>query len=158
MSTFQNDQTLKTKNIHDAALSQESPVWEYLAILFRGKWIVLITTALVIVLVTIYNYTAKPIYEAKSTVLIDVKGKNGNLTMLDMNGAAMTNNVTNEIEILKSASVAQNVADALLSKVFIDDAKTKIIPILLLNNKDTKRDTFATSDAIRSRLLNVCRF
>ena len=158
MSTFQNDQTLKTKNIHDAALSQESPVWEYLAILFRGKWIVLITTALVIVLVTIYNYTAKPIYEAKSTVLIDVKGKNGNLTMLDMNGAAMTNNVTNEIEILKSASVAQNVADALLSKVFIDDAKTKIIPILLLNNKDTKKDTFATSDAIRSRLLNVVDF
>ena len=122
------DEHLKTKNIHNDALSQDSNVWEYIAILLRGKLTILLTTALVVGLVIIYNNKTKPVYEATSLVLIDMKGKNGTLPIFDMTGTANANNITNEIEILKSASVAEDVANALLSKKFLDDEGTNINP------------------------------
>jgi len=158
MNSPQDDQITKTKSLHDDVTSQESHLWEYLTILLRGKLIILVTTAIVVSLVLIYNYTTKPVYEATSLVLIDVKGKNGTLPMFDVSGTANVNNITNEIEILKSASVAQDVANALLSKKFLDDTKTKIIPILTLEKSIASKDTFATSDEIRGRLSGVVDF
>lgn len=158
MNSPQNGQIIKTQNVYDDVISQESFVWEYLAILLRGKLIILITTAFVVGLVVIYNYKTKPIYEATSSVLIDMKGKNGTLTMLDMSGTVNASNIANEIEILKSASVAQDVANALLSKKFLDDKNTKIIPILAIKKSDASKDTFATNDEIRNRLSDVVDF
>jgi tyrosine-protein kinase Etk/Wzc len=157
MSSPQDDH-IKTKNVNNDITSQESHLWEYLAILLRGKLIILVITAIVVGLVLIYNYTTKPVYEATSLVLIDMKGKNGTLPMFDVSGTANVNNITNEIEILKSASVAQDVANALLLKKFLDKTETKIIPILTMEKSGAKRDTFANSDVVRDRLSNVVDF
>jgi uncharacterized protein involved in exopolysaccharide biosynthesis len=158
MNTPQDEQIQKTINEYDDTTSQESHLWEYLSILLRGKFIILITTAVVVGLVIVYNYITKPVYEATSLVLIDMKGREGTLTMFDMSGSANANNITNEIEILKSASVAQDVASALRSKLFLDDSKTKIIPILIAEKKGASSDTFASNDEMRYRLSNVVDF
>jgi len=139
--------------------SHESPLWEYLAILFRGKWIIFFTLITIVGLVALYNFTAKPVYEASSLVLINMQAtKAGALPMFDPASIANDNKIANELEILKSQSTAQDVAVALQSKMFIDDGKTKVIPILTLAKKEGKKDTLASIDEVRSRLLSIVEF
>jgi capsular exopolysaccharide synthesis family protein len=135
----------------------ESPR-EYIAILLRGKWTILITTAIVAGLVAIYTFTSEPIYEASSLVLINMQAKDGALPMFDATGTVNASRIPNELEILKSALTAQDVAGALLSKMFLDDKKTEVIPILTIDKQEKQGDTIATTDVVRDRLLSVVGF
>jgi len=94
----------------------ESPFQEYLTILLRGKWVILLTVALVIGATAFYTFRTRPVYESTAMVLIDLKDKAGKVSFLDLTGTTATNKITNELETLKSRSMAEAVAKDLLEK------------------------------------------
>jgi len=52
----------------------------------------------------------RPVYESTAMVLIDLKDNGGKVPFLDLTGAVATNKITNELETLKSRSMAEAVA------------------------------------------------
>lgn len=81
--------------------------------LFGNKWYVLGGYFLVLSAVTAYTYVKEPVYEASSLILINNESTTPQLG--DLMGLQMTNkNVANEIEIIKSRTIALRVADALM--------------------------------------------
>lgn len=81
--------------------------------LIGNKWYVLAGYALVLSLVATYTYLQDPVYEASSLILINSESTTPQLG--ELMGLQMANkNVANEIEIIKSRTIALRVADALM--------------------------------------------
>jgi capsular exopolysaccharide synthesis family protein len=158
MNSFQNTTNLDKNRGQMINTPQESPLLEYVSILLRGKWIILTTTLIVFGLIAIYTFTTKPIYEAESLVLINSQAKDGALASFDPTGAAAANKIANELQILKSQSTAQDVANTLYSRKFLDGKKTEVIPILTFVEQETQRDTLTTTEEVRDRLMEVVEF
>ena len=135
-----------------------SPLWEYVAILLRGKWIILASVFVVTGLAGLYALDTKPLYEASSLVLIETKPNDKAGPMFDFTGATASTKITNEIEILKSRLTIQAVAEALLSQKFINDKKTRIIPILAPGDRTASKDSLATVDEVAERLSGAVYF
>jgi tyrosine-protein kinase Etk/Wzc len=109
----------------------ESTIAQYLSMVRRGKEIILWCLIVVTVLAAIYTFTRKPVYESSALVLIDMKGTNGSLPFsLDISGAATVNKITNELEILKSGSMAQAAAQKLLEEKTLPPDNTTRIPVI----------------------------
>lgn len=137
---------------------RESHFQEYLSIILRGKWTIVACFLLVTAATAFFTWKTKPIYEANSMVLIDMKGKQGSLPFFDLTGAATNNKITNELEILKSRSMAEAVSQALLEKVTLDGPDSPIIPILQKVVDDVPQSTLDTLPEITRRLLKVVAF
>lgn len=81
--------------------------------LIGNKWYVLAGYALVLSVVAAYTYLQDPVYEASSLILINNESTTPQLG--ELMGLQMANkNVANEIEIIKSRTIALRVADALM--------------------------------------------
>jgi capsular exopolysaccharide synthesis family protein len=139
-------------------VSNETHLWEYLIILLRGKWIILITTIVITGIAAVYTFMQDPIYEASSLVLINTQAKDGALPSFDVTGAATTNKISNELEVLRSKSTAEDVATALHTRLYIDDKKKEVIPILTLEESESRRDTMAAIEEVRDILMKVVEF
>jgi len=137
---------------------QVSALWEYIAILRRGRWVILATLVIVIGLVALYSFTRKPVYEASSVVLIDMKEKGGALPSFDITGTATTNKITNELGVLKSQSTAHAVADALRSRAFSGNRKSAPLPILAVGEEKEGKDSLATDEEVVERLSKAVEF
>jgi capsular exopolysaccharide synthesis family protein len=137
---------------------QVSALWEYVAILRRGKWVILLTLLAVSGLVALYSFTRKPVYEASALVLIDMKGKSGALPTFDITGTATANKITNELEILKSQSTAHDVADALRSRAFLRNGKSTPIPIVAVEEEEERKDSLAAIEEVMERLSTAVEF
>jgi tyrosine-protein kinase Etk/Wzc len=103
---------------------------EVLVILMRGKWVMIATFLIVLSTTVLYTFLSKPVYEAISMVLVDAKGRDGQLPFLDITGTATTTKITNELETLKARSTTEAVAQALLTMTYIDPLKKRFIPII----------------------------
>ena len=132
-----------------------APMWEYLAILLRGKWVILASVCAFTGLAALYSIDTKPTYEASSLVLIEPKASDKANPMLDLTGATAATKISNEIEILKSNSTSQAVAKALLSQKYINDKKTRLIPIV---SSLASKDSLATVEEVSERLSGVVDF
>ncbi|HEX9006879.1 MAG TPA: Wzz/FepE/Etk N-terminal domain-containing protein, partial [Bacteroidota bacterium] len=93
---------------------RRSSFQEYIALLMRGKWLILASVLLLTAASAVWTYLTKPVFEATSMVLIDMKGTAGAMPFLDITGASSNNKITNEIETLRSYSMAEDVARTLL--------------------------------------------
>ncbi len=156
MNSQREAQSNNQRNEHHSDGPIVSPLWEYVAILLRGKWIILASVFVVTGLAGLYALDTKPLYEASSLVLIETKPNDKAGPMFDFTGATASTKITNEIEILKSRSTLQAVAEALLSQKFINDKKTRIIPILAPGAGS--RDSLATVDEVAERLSGAVYF
>jgi len=94
---------------------QEFTIHDYLAILFRGRWIILSTFLVMMILVTFYTFTTPPTFESSTTIMID--GKQGmSESFFDMTGFSQQRTlINNQVEILKSRSLYQKVIQQLLA-------------------------------------------
>ena len=55
-------------------MEKKEKTWqEYLFILFRRRWVWLMAFFSVIAVTVLLTFTAKPVYEAKTSILIDVE-------------------------------------------------------------------------------------
>jgi len=126
--------------------------------MLRGKWIILLCLTVVLAAAAVYTFTRNPLYESSALVLIDMKGTNGSLPFsLDINGAATLNKLTNELEILKSGSMALAAAQKLLEKGTLPPDNTTPIAIIEAEGDHDSLRT-CTPEQIMERLDKVIDF
>jgi len=134
-----------------------SPFWEYVAILLRGKWIILTSVCLFTGLAGLYSINTKPYFEASSLVLVEMKENDRATPTFDFTGEKAAAKLGNEIEILRSRSTLQAVAEALRSIRYLSEKKTRIIPIISLAEK-RDGDSLASVHEIEERLSGIVDF
>ncbi len=99
---------------------QQISIQDYLRILYRGRWIIL-TSFLIVILATAYfTFTATPVYEATAKILIEDENSMER-ALFDINYLGNQSMViANQIEILKSRTLAERVVLRLESAVYRD--------------------------------------
>ncbi|MDZ7317984.1 MAG: polysaccharide biosynthesis tyrosine autokinase [candidate division KSB1 bacterium] len=96
-------------------LERQVTVYDYLAILYRGRWIILISFLTVVGFVVYYTLTATPIYRA--TVKVMITENNGvQQTLFNVvDFMEKEKKINNQVEILNSRTLAENVIEKLLA-------------------------------------------
>lgn len=95
------------------AEEKEVSLHEILEILFKNKWVILVCFIVVLAGVSLYTLRQDPEYEAQSTVMVNTQQTNPALgEMLGFD--TFNRNVANEIEIIKSRTIALGVARQLI--------------------------------------------
>lgn len=94
---------------------------DYLKIVLKRKWTILMTLAFFIVVTFVINYFSKPVYKAKTTILIFPWGVQqsifSGIGSSSIFGGA--DEIETHIQMIKSYSVAQGVAEKLHSSIFV---------------------------------------
>lgn len=114
---------------------QQVNIQDYLRIVYRGRWIIL-ASFLVVLLITAYiTFTSKPVYEATAKIMIESQGSMER-ALFDVNYLGNQSTlITNQVEILKSRMLAENVVRFLEAvpyrdslEVFQPDDKGEYMP------------------------------
>ncbi len=120
---------------------------DYLQIILRRKWIVVVSFLIVFITAVIYTMKSPPVYEASSTVLVNTQSKaQGSLMLFDPTGLGITQNLNNELEILKSRSVANEVARKLLDKRYYDNSKVILHCIRAPEDEENPREVLTLAE------------
>lgn len=149
--------TMGLESLRGDPSSAGPPRRDSLAIILRGKWIIIITFFTVLVLAIFYIILAKPVYEASASVLIGAKGSE-NILPLSINGVSALSKINNEIEILKSQSLSQSVARILLDKQSFVAGGEERFPIVETLNADETEKVLASEAVVMERLASVLDF
>ena len=102
---------------------QQVSLQDYIRILYRGKWTIIFSFLIVLLTATFITFTTQPVYEAKSTVLIQGSGAKERMLFDDLYFGNQSTMITNQIEILKSRSLAKRVVTILDGSDFRDSLK-----------------------------------
>ena len=124
---------------------------DYIQILLRGKWIIIFTSVIAVGIAVYQTLTTKPVYEATVTVLINTKGQGKSVPFLDV-GDAGGKNIRNELEVLKSRSLNESVANELLERKFVDDSGKVMLEIIQSVADDRPQGSLTSREAIVSRI------
>jgi tyrosine-protein kinase Etk/Wzc len=103
---------------------------EYAQVLLRGKWAILGVFLSTLIIVAIVTLTTEKVYESTVSLLVDTKGQQSGLPMLDVTGIRETKNIKNELEILKSRSLVEDVARRLMQIAYVDQKNGEKISIV----------------------------
>ncbi|MEX1276499.1 MAG: polysaccharide biosynthesis tyrosine autokinase, partial [Bacteroidota bacterium] len=137
---------------HSNGQAQEPGFEDYLQIILRGKWVIVASFLLVLGATALYTYTTDPTYEATASVLVDTKGQQSSSFLFDVTGMGAVKNIKNELEILKSRSLAEVVAQALLDRKFLDDGGLELLEIIEVPQDSLTVREFATVSEVLARL------
>ncbi|HDP98314.1 MAG TPA: hypothetical protein ENN22_03905, partial [bacterium] len=99
----------------DQEMEKQLGIRDYLRILYSGRWIIVISFITVVSFVTYYTMTATPIYQ--STVKVMIKSDGGvQKTLFNVTDyMGKEKEINNQVEILKSRKLAENVAAKLMN-------------------------------------------
>jgi capsular exopolysaccharide synthesis family protein len=143
----------------DKAIRHEPAMAEYFPIIMRGKWIVFLSLIAATGVSAIYTFMAKPVYESSARVLIDMQGSKGSMPFsFDVSGTAAINKITNELEILKSQSLMQTVAQALLERKTLAPGGKEFISIIQMVSEGESLRVIAPPTEIMERLEKAVDF
>lgn len=93
---------------------------DYLRVLYRGRWIILLSFVTVVAATAYFSFTMPPTYEAECMVMVEESsGLERTLFEVTPFGKQMTI-VNNQVEILKSRLLAERVVDHLLATGYRD--------------------------------------
>lgn len=93
----------------DQEFESQVSINDYLRILYQGRWIIIISFIVVIIATLYFTLTTPPQYEATTTIMIESSGAMER-TIFDINYFGNQSTMMfNQIEILKSRSIAENV-------------------------------------------------
>ncbi len=96
---------------------------EYLRIILRGRWIILISFLFILGSTTYFTYQMEPLYQASTTIMIEDKGK---LEQSAFGLSALMNTqtmISNQVEVIKSRSLAERVLKVLESSPYRENLK-----------------------------------
>lgn len=97
----------------DEQLEQQISIQEYINILFRGKWIILAATLLVLIVAVFITFTTPNVYEAKTTLILENKKKSGG-NLFDFNSSGdQSVFIKNQIQIFLSRTMGKRVVRAM---------------------------------------------
>ena len=153
---------MRTDNEHSArrftplaesSLRPPPLIRDYPAVLLRGKWIILTTIALVLAAALLFTKLRDPVYQASTAVLIQTQTpESGGLFIPYIGSAIVTNIRQNELEILRSQSLAESVARRLISQMYVDSSARVKIDIIQPSKDDKSKRTVATVEQVVKRL------
>ena len=88
---------------------------DYIRVLYRGRWVILLSFLAVVGATAYFTFRATPIYEATATIMIDTeRSPNVGLDFLAPLGMGTRETIiNNQVEILKSRTLAQAVLEEL---------------------------------------------
>jgi tyrosine-protein kinase Etk/Wzc len=99
---------------------QQLNIQDYLRVLYRGRWIILIAFLGVLIVTAIFTFTANPVYQAKAKILVDSQGSMQR-AIFDVNYLnPQSTAISNQVEILKSRTLAERVVLALEAAQYRD--------------------------------------
>lgn len=88
---------------------QQIEIQDYLRILYGGRWIILLSFLAVLIATAIYTFTADPVYQASAVIMVEEE-KSYQQEIFNINAVApQSTAITNQIEILKSRTLAERV-------------------------------------------------
>jgi capsular exopolysaccharide synthesis family protein len=131
---------------------------DYVQVILRGKWIIVASTVVVLALTAVYTFTTDRVYEATAVVLIDTKGQQSSIPIFDVSGIGAVKNIKNELEILKSRSLAEAVAERLLQLLYVDEAKRERVLITKPPKDNGSNDSVLSLAEVANEAKNSVRF
>ncbi|MFQ5633527.1 MAG: GumC family protein, partial [bacterium] len=143
---------------------------DYLHILHRGRWIILSSFVTVMAATTYFTFTTTPVYEASTKVIIKESGNVGGSLFEFGSLIKKETMINNQVEILKSRTLAETVLQKLQESEFADQLSilgngpgadnkpgvlagvSKSIMSLFSSSEDEKGETegFSFDDAVNS--------
>lgn len=88
---------------------QQVNIQDYLRIVYRGRWIILASFFVVLIVTAIITFTSEPVYESTAKIMIESQGSMER-ALFDVNYLGNQSTlITNQVEILKSRMLAENV-------------------------------------------------
>lgn len=116
---------------------------DYLSLLYRGRWWIAAIFVAVMTVVCFITFTASPIYEASTTLMIDKKQGLGE-SLFDATGLSSKSTlINNQVEILQSRALAKNVAKLLINSSVRDSLQ------ILRNSEGGKRPENEVTNSLR---------
>ncbi len=102
---------------------QQVSLQDYLRILYRGRWIIAASFLVVILATAYFTFTTPKVYEASGTIMVESQGSMER-ALFNMNYLGnQTTLITNQVEVLKSRQLAEEVIRTLESVPFRDSLK-----------------------------------
>ena len=98
------------------------------------------------------------LYEATAKVLIDAKSREGGTSFFDLFGTTRLTKSANEIEVLGSHSLAEDVAQTLLQRRFLNEEDQQPIPIILADRGKAPDSLLADIPSITENLRQTMEF
>ena len=91
---------------------REVTVQDVVEALLKGKWMVMLSFLAVLAAAAVYTRTSDPVYRTSSVLLVD---RNSNPQITQLLGLSADDGVQTDVELIKSRTIAQNVANRLLT-------------------------------------------
>ena len=115
---------------------QQVSLEDYLRIIYRSRWLILASFLVVLVATVIFTFTTPPVYQATAKIMVESKGSMER-ALFDLNYLGNQSTlVTNQVEILKSRRLAEEVVRTLESAPYRDSLQ------IFQPNKDGEYLTF----------------
>ncbi|MCK4591613.1 MAG: hypothetical protein KAT86_07645, partial [Candidatus Latescibacteria bacterium] len=93
---------------------QEVNLRDYLRILYKGRWIIVISFLAVVISTVFFTLRATPVYEAETTMLIETGKTGAALSLFETPGFTRRETMINDqVQILKSRTIAKLVLNEL---------------------------------------------
>ncbi len=99
-------------------VQKEVSFQDYLIILKRRRWIVLSAFLIILLSSGIFSFTTQPIYESSTTLMIEEDGGMKKELFEISSYMKQETMIKNQVEIIKSRTLAESVLQALLSSTF----------------------------------------
>ena len=93
---------------------------DYIRIIYRGRWLIILSFLAVFTATVIYTFTTAPTYEASTVLLIESNDSMDRALFNLTTFGTQTNMLNNQIEILKSRNVAERVVRRLENSPYRD--------------------------------------
>lgn len=94
---------------------------EYLRIILRGRWIILLSFLLVLGTTTYFTYKMEPVYQAVTTVMIEDKGRMEQSVFGFSGFINAQTMIANQVEVIKSRTLAERVIRSLETSPYRHD-------------------------------------
>ncbi|MCK6622800.1 MAG: polysaccharide biosynthesis tyrosine autokinase [Calditrichaceae bacterium] len=99
---------------------QQLSVQDYLRVLYRGRWIILASFLGVLIVTAYFTFTTKPVYQARAKILVESQGSMQRALFEANYLNPQSTTITNQVEILKSRTLAERVVLALEAASYRD--------------------------------------
>jgi capsular exopolysaccharide synthesis family protein len=137
--------------------STRTQLRDFFAVLARGRWIIVISIAALVLTMLLVTLLTRPTYEATARVLVHQKSEeraNPFATVAD----GRDEKLANELGILRTRALARRVAESLLQYQYLDTAHKVILPVILLKSSDRKSTDLADVAVISGRVQSAMLF
>ncbi len=88
---------------------QQVTLSDYMRVLYRGRWIIIVSFLVVVASTVYFTFTAQPVYEASALVMLKEEGKVQKQIFEITSFMKQETAINNQVEILKSRTLAEDV-------------------------------------------------